>query len=79
MKQLNIEQLNKEFDEKFAGSHGYCNPTYSKLIKSFLKEKMKEVIDEMIKGEGKWVRSDLEKGYQLKVKENKEYKLRFFK
>ena len=26
-----------EFDEKFAGSYGYCNPTYAGLIKDFIR------------------------------------------
>lgn len=45
-----------EFEEEFAGSTGYCNPTYSKLIKSFItqlladqKEQEREKIKKIIR------------------------------
>lgn len=44
MKDLLIK-IEKEFDKEFAGSTGYCNPTYAKLIKDFYRQSLLQVIE----------------------------------
>jgi len=37
-----------EFDKKFAGAMGYCNPTYSNLIKQFIQNLLQQQKEEII-------------------------------
>ena len=88
---MNIKDIEKEFDEEFAGAYGYCNHTMAGEIRSFYKAKINQVIDEMI-GEKKKEESKLPEmgdeyikvereniGYNQKRAELKKYKEKFNK